>query len=194
MSFDRASRIEWLKQEAKNRILLLDGAWGVMIQGYGLSAADFRGERFRDHDQDLKGNNDLLTLTRPDIVGQICRDYLTAGADIIETNTFNSTSISQADYGLSHLFPELNETGAALARSICDEMSTPERPRLVAGVLGPTNRTASLSPDVNDPGFRNVSFDQLVEAYSEVTRALMAGGVDMILIETVFDTLNAKAA
>ncbi len=194
MSFDRAARIEWLKREAKKRILLLDGAWGVMIQGYGLSEADFRGERFRDHSHDLKGNNDLLTLTRPDIIDQICRDYLAAGADIIETNTFNSTSISQADYGLSHLFPELNEAGAALARAICDEISTPDRPRLVAGVLGPTNRTASLSPDVNDPGFRNISFDELRDTYRDSVLALIRGGADLILIETVFDTLNAKAA
>src|SRR5580658_7580124 len=140
MNNERTARIAWLKQEAKKRILLLDGAWGVMIQDYRLSEADFRGERFRDYGQDLKGNNDLLTLTRPDIIRQIGRDYLAAGADILETNTFNSTSISQADYGLSHLVGELNEAGAALARAVCDEMATPERPRLVAGVLGPTNR------------------------------------------------------
>jgi 5-methyltetrahydrofolate--homocysteine methyltransferase len=194
MSFDRAGRIEWLKKEAKKRILLLDGAWGVMIQGYGLGEADFRGLRFRDHGQDLKGNNDLLTLTRPDIIRQICHDYLAAGADIIETNTFNSSSVSQADYGLSHIVSELNETGAALARAACDEMSTPERPRFVAGVLGPTNRTASLSPDVNDPGFRNISFDELRETYRDSVLALIRGGADLILIETVFDTLNAKAA
>ncbi|HEY3639395.1 MAG TPA: methionine synthase [Rhizomicrobium sp.] len=194
MSFDRAARIAWLKQEARNRILLLDGAWGVMIQGFGLGEKGFRGERFRDHSQDLRGNNDLLTLTRPDIIHQICRDYLAAGADIIETNTFNSTSISQADYALSHLVPELNEMGAALAREICDEFSTPDRPRLVAGVLGPTNRTASLSPDVNDPGFRNISFDELRDTYRESVLALIRGGADLIMIETVFDTLNAKAA
>jgi len=194
MSFDRAARIRWLKREAKKRVLLLDGAWGVMIQGYGLGEEDFRGSRFRNHNQDLKGNNDLLTLTRPDIITQIGRDYLAAGADILETNTFNSTSISQADYALSHLVPELNEAGAALARAICDEMSTPAHPRLVAGVLGPTNRTASLSPDVNDPGFRNISFDELRETYRESVLALIRGGADLILIETVFDTLNAKAA
>jgi 5-methyltetrahydrofolate--homocysteine methyltransferase len=194
MNNDRAARIAWLKQEAKKRILLLDGAWGVMIQGYGLGEADFRGERFRDHSHDLKGNNDLLTLTRPDIIAQIGRDYLAAGADILETNTFNSTSVSQADYGLSHLVPELNEAGALLARAICDEISTPDRPRLVAGVLGPTNRTASLSPDVNDPGFRNISFDELRDTYRDSVLALIRGGADLILIETVFDTLNAKAA
>jgi 5-methyltetrahydrofolate--homocysteine methyltransferase len=194
MSFDRAQRIAWLKAEAKKRILLLDGAWGVMIQGYGLSEADFRGARFADHASDLKGNNDLLTLTRPDIIREICRDYLAAGADIIETNTFNATAVSQADYGLSHLVPELNEAGAALARAICDEIATPDRPRLVAGVLGPTNRTASLSPDVNDPGFRNISFDALRDTYRDCVLALIRGGADLILVETVFDTLNAKAA
>src|SRR5215472_6054977 len=134
MSWNRDSRIEWLKREARERILLLDGAWGVLIQDYGLSEADFRGARFRDHGQDLKGNNDLLTLTRPEIIRDISRAYLDAGADIIETNTFNATAVSQSDYGLSHLVPELNETGAALARRIADEVSTNERPRLVAGV------------------------------------------------------------
>jgi 5-methyltetrahydrofolate--homocysteine methyltransferase len=194
MSNNRAERIAWLKQEAKKRILLLDGAWGVMIQGFGLSEADFRGTRFQDHTHDLKGNNDLLTLTRPDIIRQICRDYLAAGADIIETNTFNATAVSQADYALSHLVSELNEAGALLAREICDDVSTPERPRLVAGVLGPTNRTASLSPDVNDPGFRNISFDDLRQTYRDCVLGLIRGGADLILIETVFDTLNAKAA
>jgi len=194
MSFDRISRIAWLRKEARERILLLDGAWGVMIQGFGLSEADFRGVRFADHGRDLRGNNDLLTLTRPEVIRDISRDYLAAGADILETNTFNSTSMSQADYGLSHLVRELNETGAALARTLCDEASTAERPRLVAGVLGPTSRTASLSPDVNDPGFRNTSFDELRETYRDSVLGLIAGGADLILIETVFDTLNAKAA
>jgi 5-methyltetrahydrofolate--homocysteine methyltransferase len=194
VSTNRAARVEWLKREARERVLLLDGAWGVMIQGYGLSEADFRGERFGDHNRDLKGNNDLLTLTRPEIVRDISRAYLAAGADIIETNTFNATAISQSDYGLSQLVPELNEAGAALARKICDEVSTDERPRLVAGVLGPTNRTASLSPDVNDPGFRNTSFDELRDTYRDCVVALIRGGADLIVIETVFDTLNAKAA
>jgi 5-methyltetrahydrofolate--homocysteine methyltransferase len=194
VTFDRAARIAWLKREARERILLLDGAWGVMIQGYGLSEADFRGKRLREHGQDVKGNNDLLTLTRPDIIRDITRAYLAAGADIIETNTFNATAVSQADYGLSHLVGELNEAGAALARQICDETSTDDRPRLVAGVLGPTNRTASLSPDVNDPGFRNTSFDGLRDTYRDCVLGLMRGGADLILIETVFDTLNAKAA
>ncbi len=194
MSFDRASRIAWLMKEARERILLLDGAWGVMIQGFGLSESDFRGARFGGHGSDLKGNNDLLTLTKPEIIREITHDYLAAGADIIETNTFNSTSVSQADYGLSHLVRELNEAGTLLAREVCDELSTSSRPRLVAGVLGPTNRTASLSPDVNDPGFRNTSFDELRDTYRDSVLGLISGGADLILIETVFDTLNAKAA
>jgi 5-methyltetrahydrofolate--homocysteine methyltransferase len=194
MNANRPARIEWLKREARERILLLDGAWGVMIQGCELSEADFRGNRFRDHGQDLKGNNDLLTLTRPDIIRDISRAYLEAGADFIETNTFNATAVSQSDYGLSHLVGELNEAGAALARHICDELSTDDRPRFVAGVLGPTNRTASLSPDVNDPAFRNIGFDELRDTYRDCVLALIRGGADLILIETVFDTLNAKAA
>jgi 5-methyltetrahydrofolate--homocysteine methyltransferase len=194
MTFDRSARIAWLKEQARKRILILDGAWGVMIQGYGLGESDFRGSRFGEHGHDLKGNNDLLTLTRPDIIRDIGRAYIAAGADIIETNTFNSTTISQADYHLESLVSELNEEGARLARAVCDEAETPDRPRLVAGVLGPTNRTASLSPDVNDPGFRNIAFDELRETYRAATRALMRGGADLIMIETIFDTLNAKAA
>jgi 5-methyltetrahydrofolate--homocysteine methyltransferase len=194
MNSMRHRRIEWVNAAARERILLLDGAWGVMIQGYRLSEDDFRSTRFADHARDLKGNNDLLTLTQPDIIREIGRAYLEAGADIIETNSFNSTAISQADYGLETLIPELNETAARLAREVCDKFSTPERPRLVAGVLGPTNRTASLSPDVNDPGFRNITFDALARSYSDATRGLIRGGADLIMIETVFDTLNAKAA
>ena len=190
----RAKRLEWLKRTARERILVLDGAWGVMIQNYRLSEADFRGRRFLDHARDLKGNNDLLVLTQPDIVREIGRAYLHVGADIIESNSFNSTAISQADYGLEALVPELNETAARIAREVCDEFATPERPRFVAGVLGPTNRTASLSPDVNDAGFRNTSFDALAATYAGATRALIKGGADLIMIETVFDTLNAKAA
>jgi 5-methyltetrahydrofolate--homocysteine methyltransferase len=190
----REKRLEWLARTARERILILDGAWGVMIQGYHLSESDFRGDRFKDHKHDLKGNNDLLVLTRPDVIKDIGRAYLEAGADVIETNSFNSTSISQADYGLEAVVSELNETAARLAREVCDSLSTASRPRLVAGVLGPTNRTASLSPDVNDPGFRNVSFDNLAQTYAEATRGLIAGGADLIMIETVFDTLNAKAA
>jgi 5-methyltetrahydrofolate--homocysteine methyltransferase len=194
MTEPRTKRLEWLARAARERILMLDGAWGVMIQDYRLTEGDFRGRRFANHPRDLKGNNDLLVLTQPDIVREIGRAYLSAGADIIETNSFNSTAISQADYGMEGLVVELNRTAARLAREICDEASTPERPRFVAGVLGPTNRTASLSPDVNDPGFRNVSFDALARTYADSARALTEGGADLILIETVFDTLNAKAA
>ncbi|HEV2651119.1 MAG TPA: homocysteine S-methyltransferase family protein, partial [Rhizomicrobium sp.] len=151
MSFDRAARIEWLKKEAQKRILLLDGSWGVLIQTYGLKEDDFRGSRFGNHGHELKGNNDLLTLTRPDIIRDIGRQYLEAGVDFLETNTFTSTESSQADYGLEHLVGELNFEGAKLAREVCDEASTSSRPRFVAGVLGPTNRSAGISPDVNDP-------------------------------------------
>src|SRR5690242_9841706 len=161
MNWDRSKRLAWLTAEAKRRILLLDGSWGVMIQGHGLTEADFRGERFAGHGHDLKGNIDVLTLTQPDLIREIGHAYIAAGADIIETNTFTSAESSQGDYGLEHLVGELCETGARLARSVCDEASTEERPRLVAGVLSPTNRTASISPDVNDPGFRNVTFDEL---------------------------------
>jgi 5-methyltetrahydrofolate--homocysteine methyltransferase len=190
----RAARIEWMKKEARERLLLLDGSWGVMIQGYGLGEADFRGERFGNHPGDLKGNNDLLTLTRPDIIRDIGCQYLEAGVDFIETNTFNSNFTSQEDYGLGHLVGELNEAGARLARELCDRYSTAERPRLVAGVLGPANRTASISPDVNDPAFRNITFDALRATYRDAARGLIKGGSDVLMIETVFDTLNAKAA
>ncbi|HEY5347088.1 MAG TPA: homocysteine S-methyltransferase family protein, partial [Rhizomicrobium sp.] len=190
----RGKRIAWMQAEAKKRLLLLDGSWGVMIQGYGLQEDDFRGARFGNHPSDLKGNNDLLTLTKPDIIREIGHAYLDAGADFIETNTFNSMHSSQEDYGLSHLVGELNHAGAQLARAICDEHSTAERPRLVAGVLGPANRTASISPDVNDPAFRNITFDQLRATYKEATLGLIKGGADVIMIETIFDTLNAKAA
>src|SRR5262245_40953475 len=194
MTRARRQRLDWLARTARERIIVLDGAWGVMIQNYRLGEADFRGPRFKDHPRDLKGNNDLLVLTQPNIVREIGRAYLDAGADIIETNSFNSTAISQADYGIESIVPELNETAARLAREVCDQVSTDARPRFVAGVLGPTNRTASLSPDVNDPGFRNVSFDELRKTYADAARALIKGGVDLIMIETVFDTLNAKAA
>ncbi|HMI98056.1 MAG TPA: methionine synthase [Micropepsaceae bacterium] len=194
MNSTRSKRLDWLMRTSRERILVLDGAWGVMIQNYRLSEADFRGARFRDHGRDLKGNNDLLVLTQPEIIREIGRAYLHAGADIIESNSFNSTSISQADYGLESLVVELNETAARLARDVCDEYSTADRPRFVAGVLGPTNRTASLSPDVNDGSYRNTSFDALAATYVEATRALIRGGADLIMIETVFDTLNAKAA
>ncbi|MFN2309774.1 MAG: methionine synthase, partial [Gammaproteobacteria bacterium] len=178
----------------KERILILDGAMGTMIQTYKLDEADYRGERFKDWPCDLKGNNDLLSLTQPKIIADIHRAYLEAGADIVETNTFNSTAISLADYQQQALVYELNFESARLARAAADACATPDRPRFVAGVLGPTNRTASLSPDVNNPGFRNVSFDDLRDTYHEATRALVEGGADLILIETIFDTLNAKAA
>ena len=178
------------------RILMLDGAMGTMIQSHRLSESDFRGTRFADFQRDLKGNNDLLTLTQPDIIRDIHARYLAAGADIIETNTFNSNAPSQADYGLAHMAYELNATAARLARIAADDCSrrNPDRPRFVAGVLGPTGKTASISPDVNDPGFRNTSFDELAAAYTEAARGLVDGGVDLLLVETVFDTLNAKAA
>jgi 5-methyltetrahydrofolate--homocysteine methyltransferase len=194
MNFDRTARIAWMKQEAQKRLLLLDGSWGVMIQGFKLGEDDFRGPRFGNHPSELKGNNDLLTLTRPDIIRDIGCQYLEAGADFIETNTFNSNFTSQEDYGLGHLVSELNEAGARLARELCDKYTTADRPRLVAGVLGPANRTASISPDVNDPAFRNVTFDQLRATYRDGTRGLIKGGADVIMIETVFDTLNCKAA
>src|SRR4051812_12567220 len=194
MSFDRSARIAWMKEEAKKRLLLLDGSWGVMIQGFRLGEEDFRGARFGNHPSELKGNNDLLTLTKPEIIRDIGRQYLEAGADFIETNTFNSNFTSQEDYGLGHLVEELNEAGARLARDLCDQFATGSRPRLVAGVLGPANRTASISPDVNDPAFRNITFDDLRATYRDGTRGLIRGGADVIMIETVFDTLNCKAA
>ena len=178
----------------KERILLLDGAMGTMIQSYRLQESDFRGERFADHDRDLKGNNDLLSLTRPDIIRDIHAAFLDAGADIIATNTFNSTAIAMADYGLQDVVYEMNREGARLARDIADEKSTPDKPRFVTGVLGPTNRTASISPDVNKPGFRNITFMELAQAYTTAIRGLVEGGADILLVETVFDTLNAKAA
>ncbi|QIK37724.1 methionine synthase [Caldichromatium japonicum] len=186
-----ASRI---RARLKDAILILDGAMGTMIQRLGLSEADYRGERFADWPRPLKGNNDLLVLTHPDVIAEIHRAYLAAGADIIETNSFNANRISLADYGMEGLVYELNMAAARLARACADEYATPDRPRLVAGVLGPTNRTASISPDVNDPGYRNIDFDTLVAAYAEAARGLIAGGVDLLLIETIFDTLNAKAA
>jgi 5-methyltetrahydrofolate--homocysteine methyltransferase len=189
-------RIEALKQAARERILILDGAMGTMIQRYRLDEAGYRGERFKDFGRDLKGNNDLLVLSRPEIISEIHNAYFEAGADIAETNTFNAQAISQADYGLEDIAYEMNLAAAKLAREAADAWTakTPDRPRFVAGAIGPTNRTASISPDVNNPGFRNVSFDELVGAYSVQTRGLIEGGVDTILIETVFDTLNAKAA
>ncbi|WP_337247164.1 methionine synthase, partial [Photobacterium halotolerans] len=184
-----------LQKRLKEQILIIDGGMGTMIQSYKLDEEDYRGERFSDWHSDLKGNNDLLVLTQPQLIKDIHSAYLEAGADILETNTFNATTIAMADYDMESLSAEINFEAAKLARQAADEWTakTPDKPRFVAGVLGPTNRTCSISPDVNDPGFRNVSFDLLVEAYSESTRALIAGGADIILIETIFDTLNAKA-
>ena len=187
---------EILKEALKNRILVLDGAMGTMIQRHKFTEADHRGTRFADWSQDVKGNNDLLTLTQPDVIQDIHRQYYAAGADMVETNTFNSTRVSQADYGMEELAYELNKQGAAIAREVADEFTAaePDKPRFVVGTLGPTSRTASLSPDVNNPAFRNVTFDELVENYIEATKGLIDGGADLIMIETIFDTLNAKAA
>ncbi|ATX82020.1 methionine synthase (B12-dependent) [Mariprofundus ferrinatatus] len=183
-----------LQQQMKKQILILDGAMGTMIQSYGLQEADYRGDRFADWPSELKGNNDLLSLTQPHIIREIHTKYLEAGADIVETNTFNANSASMADYGMESLVYELNVAGAKVAREACDAIASDDKPRFVAGVLGPTSRTCSISPDVNDPGFRNVTFDELVETYTDATRGLIDGGADILLIETVFDTLNAKAA
>ncbi|MDH5693111.1 MAG: methionine synthase, partial [Gammaproteobacteria bacterium] len=185
-----------LEEQIKKRILIIDGAMGTMIQRHQLAESDYRGERFKDWPSELKGNNDLLALTQPDIISDIHRAYLEAGADIIETNTFNANSISMADYHMEELVYELNVEATKLVRAACDEFTQrdPSKPRFVAGVLGPTSRSASISPDVNDPSVRNITFDQLVESYTEATRGLVDGGADIILIETIFDTLNAKAA
>lgn len=185
-----------IQDQLNKKILILDGAMGTMIQRYDLTEEDFRQGWFENHDKPLKGNNDLLSLTRPDIIEAIHRAYFEAGADIAETNTFSGTSIAQADYGLEHAVRDINYHSAQIARKVADEFTeqNPDKPRYVAGSIGPTNRTASISPDVNDPGFRAVDFDELKLAYKEQVRALIEGGVDMLLVETVFDTLNAKAA
>ena len=189
-------RVDKLLKAADERILVLDGAMGTMIQNAKVSEEDFRSERFADHSDDLKGNNDLLTLTRPDLIKKIHRDFLDAGCDLIETNTFNANRISQADYALESVAKEINVAAAKLAREVCDEVEaeTPDKPRFVVGVIGPTNQTASISPDVSNPGFRKIDFKGLVETYREAAAGLMDGGVDLIMVETVFDTLNAKAA
>jgi len=199
-------RTQQLLDALAQRILIIDGAMGTMLQSYKLDEAGYRGDRFAGgcdaqhahggHACDLKGNNDLLTLTKPEIIKAVHMAYLEAGADLLETNTFNATSVSQADYHLEHLVYELNREGARLARECCVamEQKTPTQPRFVIGVLGPTSRTASISPDVNNPGFRNTSFEELSGAYQEATRGLLDGGADTIMVETIFDTLNAKAA
>jgi 5-methyltetrahydrofolate--homocysteine methyltransferase len=185
-----------LEKAASERILIIDGAMGTMIQRHKLDEAGYRGVRFKDWKRDVKGNNDLLVLTQPAIIQEIHELYLAAGADLIETNTFNAQRISMADYGMEELSYEINIEAAKLARAAADKWTrkTPDKPRFVCGAVGPTNRTASISPDVNNPGFRNVDFDELREAYKEQVRGLVAGGCDIVLIETIFDTLNAKAA
>lgn len=190
------NKTEILLKALKEKILILDGAMGTMIQRYTLAEDDFRTPALKDHPKSLKGNNDLLSLSHPEIIKAIHKEYLEAGADIIETNTFSGTSIAQADYELSHLAYQINYQSAKIAKEAADEFTAkdPAKPRFVAGAMGPTNRTASISPDVNDPGYRAINFDQLAEAYAEQVRGLLDGGVDILLVETIFDTLNAKAA
>lgn len=185
-----------IQEILKSRILVLDGAMGTMIQRHTLTEEDFRGERFKDHQYPLKGNNDLLSLTRPDIIKDIHRQYFEAGADIVETNTFSGTSVAQADYHLEDIVYDLNFESAKIAKEVALEITqqNPDKPRFVAGALGPTNKTASLSPDVNNPGYRAITFDELKEAYKEQARGLIDGGADLLLVETIFDTLNAKIA
>ncbi|MGZ5402955.1 MAG: homocysteine S-methyltransferase family protein, partial [Aeromicrobium sp.] len=195
-SYIRPDATAELSALLRDRILILDGAMGTMIQRHKFTEAHYRGERFRDWPSDVQGNNDLLTLTQPEVISSIHHEYLAAGADLIETNTFNAQVISLADYGMEELAYELNFESAKLARDACDTVTaeTPDKPRYVVGALGPTNRTASISPDVNDPGKRNVTFDELVAAYHLQASGLVEGGADILMIETVFDTLNAKAA
>ncbi|HWT72303.1 MAG TPA: homocysteine S-methyltransferase family protein, partial [Oxalicibacterium sp.] len=206
MKRDAISETETLLRDLMaRRILILDGAMGTMIQRYKLTEEDYRGARFADlaaagvavpagKELFVKGNNELLSLTRPDVISEIHEQYLAAGADLIETNTFGATTVAQDDYHMAHLAYEMNVASAKLARAACDKYSTPDKPRFVAGALGPTPKTASISPDVNDPAARNVTFDQLVAAYLEQTRGLVEGGADVLLVETIFDTLNCKAA
>jgi 5-methyltetrahydrofolate--homocysteine methyltransferase len=188
------TRAQALPDTLSQRIAILDGAMGTMIQRFKLTEAQYRGERFKDFHKDVKGNNELLSLTRPDVIGDIHERYLAAGADLIETNTFGATTVAQEDYDMAHLAREMNVASARIARAACDKYSTPDHPRYVAGALGPTPRTASISPDVNDPGARNVDFETLRAAYYEQVDGLVEGGADVLLVETIFDTLNAKAA
>ena len=188
------TRAQALPEILKTRIAILDGAMGTMIQRFKLTEADYRGERFKDFPKDVKGNNELLSLTRPDVIRDIHEGYLAAGADLIETNTFGATTVAQADYDMQHLAREMNLQSAKIARAACDKFSTPDKPRYVVGALGPTPKTASISPDVNDAGARNVTFEELRAAYYEQVEALVEGGSDVLLVETIFDTLNAKAA
>ena len=188
------TRAQQLPEILKQRIVILDGAMGTMIQRYKLTEADYRGTRFTEHHVDVKGNNELLLLTHPDVIREIHEQYLAAGADLIETNTFGATSVAQEDYDMAELAYEMNVVAAQIARAACDQYSTPDKPRFVAGAFGPTPRTASISPDVNDPGARNIDYEQLRAAYYEQGKGLLDGGADVFLVETIFDTLNAKAA
>ena len=188
------TRAQQLPAILAQRIAILDGAMGTMIQRFRLTEEQYRGERFKDFPRDVKGNNELLSLTRPDVIRDIHEGYLAAGADLVETNTFGATRIAQEDYKMAELAREMNLESAKLARAACDKFSTPDKPRFVAGALGPTPKTASISPDVNDPGARNVSFEELRASYYEQVEALVEGGSDVLLVETIFDTLNAKAA
>ena len=188
------TRAQALPGILRQRIAILDGAMGTMIQRFKLGEAQYRGERFKDFGRDVKGNNELLSLTRPDVIRDIHQGYLAAGADLIETNTFGATTIAQEDYGMADLAYEMNLASARIAREACDKFSTPDHPRFVVGALGPTPKTASISPDVNDAGARNVDFEQLRQAYGEQVKALVEGGSDLLMVETIFDTLNAKAA
>jgi 5-methyltetrahydrofolate--homocysteine methyltransferase len=188
------TRAQALPGILRQRIAILDGAMGTMIQRFKLGEAQYRGERFKDFGRDVKGNNELLSLTRPDVIRDIHEGYLAAGADLIETNTFGATTIAQEDYGMADLAYEMNLASARIAREACDKFSTPDHPRFVVGALGPTPKTASISPDVNDAGARNVDFEQLRQAYGEQVKALVEGGSDLLMVETIFDTLNAKAA
>ena len=188
------TRAQQLPEILKQRIVILDGAMGTMIQRYKLTEADYRGTRFTEHHVDVKGNNELLLLTRPEVIREIHEQYLAAGADLIETNTFGATSVAQEDYDMAEWAYEMNVVAAQIAREACDQYSTPDKPRFVAGAFGPTPRTASISPDVNDPGARNIDYEQLRAAYYEQGKGLLDGGADVFLVETIFDTLNAKAA
>ncbi len=190
----RYTRAQALPEILKQRIVILDGAMGTMIQRYHLTEADYRGERFANHPVDVKGNNELLLLTRPEVIQEIHEQYLAAGADIIETNTFGATTVAQEDYDMADLAYEMNVKAAQIAKQACEKYSTPDKPRFVAGAFGPTPRTASISPDVNDPGARNIDYEQLRAAYYEQGKGLLEGGADVFLVETIFDTLNAKAA
>ena len=191
LAYTRAAQ---LPDILRQRLVILDGAMGTMIQRFKLTEEQYRGERFKDFPKDVKGNNELLSLTRPDVISAIHEQYLAAGADIIETNTFGATQVAQADYDMAHLAREMNVASARLARAACDKYSTPDKPRFVAGALGPTPKTASISPDVNDPGARNVDFEALRASYYEQVEGLVEGGAVVLLVETIFDTLNAKAA